>query len=351
MSLDRLTAIPDFVEDARAVQHYRSSLDRRIKAYFSDQEAEVRRIFAAKREALTAELAASDLLVAGRVEEVQKALAAYRTRYPKRIVKGRATRPSFLESLFSFGRASGLYRAVTDANSAVIEAQTQQRRVADKNEQLDNELNKAVAAAAEKAKLTTASQEWINEVHSDRAMGDLKKRADAVKAEREAFAKRLEAGQVPDEELRDRSFAEDGVHPVDIPLNGMMFYRVESYGKLNYFILRDLEKRLYALPYDPRLEPIVDGVFDIYRIADTFEVKQRVVADSQLPFTILNHFFTCNNEDEVLARAAYRDQRAAMKNPRAFRATPPAEGVERDVVTLLAEFAPTIPSPRAPQIV
>jgi hypothetical protein len=25
--------------------------------------------------------------------------------------------------------------------------------------------------------------------------------------------------------------------------------------------------------------------------------------------------------------------------------------VERDVVTLLAEFAPTIPSPRAPQIV
>jgi len=351
MSVARSSAIHDFVEDARAIQHYKSSLDRRIKAYFADQESEVRRAFAAKREAVTAELAASSSLLAARVEDVQKALAAYRARFPQRVVKGRAVKPSFAEWLLSFGRASRLYRAVTDANSAVIEAQTNQRRLADKDEKLDTELAKAVNAAVEKAKQMTASPEWINELHNDRAMADLKARADAVTRERESFAKRLEAGQVPDEELRDRAFAERDIHHLEIPLAGFMFYRVDTFGKLTYFILRDLQKRLYALPYDPRLEAIVDGVFDIYRVADKNDVKQRVHDDSKLPFTILNHFYVCNDNEEVMARAAYRDQRAWMKNPRGFRATPCTDDTEREVIAMLAELATTIPSPRAPQIV
>jgi hypothetical protein len=351
MSVARSSAIPDFVEDARAIQHYKSSLDRRIKAYVAEQESEVRRAFAAKRETITAELAASASLLAARAEEVQKALAAYRTRFPQRVVKGRAVKPSFVEWLMSFGRASRLYRAVTDANSAVIEAQTTQRRLADKDEQLETELARALNATLEKAKQTTMSPEWIAGLHSDRAMADLKARADAVTRERESFAKRLEAGQVPDEELRDRAFAERGINHIDIPLAGFMFYRVDTFGKLSYFILRDLQKRLYALPYDPRLEAIIDGVFDIYRVADKNDVKQRVHDDSKLPFTILNHFYVCNDNEEVQARAAYRDQRAWMKTPRGFRATPATDDIEREVIALLAELATTIPSPRAPQIV
>ena len=343
--------IPNFAEDARAQQQYKSSLERRIKAYHGEQEAAVRRSFTAKKEALTAEVAAAESMIASRTEAAQKAMAAYRLRYPNRTAKGRPAKPSFVEWLLSFGRATRLYRAVTDANSAVIEAQTNQRRLADKDEKLDAELARALNAAVEKAKQITTSPEWINDLHSDRAMADLKARADAVTRERESFAKRLEAGQVPDEELRDRAFAERDIHHLDIPLAGFMFYRVDTFGKLTYFILRDLQKRLYALPYDPRLEAIVDGVFDIYRVADKNDVKQRVHDDSKLPFTILNHFYVCNDNEEVMARAAYRDQRGWMKNPRGFRATPCSDDTEREVIAMLAELATTIPSPRAPQII
>jgi hypothetical protein len=348
---DRPSTIPNFAEDARTLAHYRTSLDRRIKTYIADQEAEVRRVFAAKREALAAELAASESMLANRAENVQKALTAYRTRYPQRVVKSRAAKPSFMEWLMSFGGAARLHRACTDANSALIEAQTQLRRVGEKNEQLDTELARAVNAILEKAKQTTLSPEWLAELHHDRTLGELKVHADAITHERETYAKRLAAGQVPDTEQRDRAFAEDDIHHLEVPLTGFMFYRVVSYGKLTYFILRDLQKRLFALPYDPRLESIIDGVFDIYRVADKNDVKQRVHDDSKLPFTILNHFYTCCNNEEVAARAAYREQRNWMKPVRSFSASPVTDDLEREIIALLAEFAQTIPSPRAPQIV
>ena len=343
--------IPNFAEDARTKSHYRASLDRRIKAFHGEQEAAVRRSFTAKRESLTAELAAAESLIANRADAAQRAMAAYRSRYPNRMVKGRPVKPSFVEWLMSFGRATRLYRGVTDANSAVIEAQTNQRRLAHKYEQIDSELGRALAAAEEKAKQTTASAEWLTEVHHDRAMGELKTQVEAIDHERESYAKRLEAGRVSDDERRDRTFAEDDVHAVELPLTGMMFYRVDTYGELVYFVVRDLEKRLFALPYDPRLEPLVDGVFDVYRVADTFDVRQRIHAESKLPFTTLDHFYNCNDRQDIVARAAYRDQRAWMKPERTFTATPCSIELERDIIKLLADFAQTIPPPRAPQII
>jgi len=343
--------IPDFRADERAIQQYKTSLERRIKAYHSDQESAARRTFATKREALTAELAASEALIANRVSQAQEALAAYRQRYPHRLNKGRAVRPSSMEWFLSFGGATKLYKKVTDANSAVIEAQSNQRRLAHKIEQLESELARTLAQTMEKAKETTSSEAWLNDLHRDGAMRELKARVDEITAEREKYAKRLEAGRVSDEEQRDRWFAEHDVHALEVPLTGIMFYRVERFGPLVYLILRDIEKRLFALPYDPRLEPIIDGVFDIYRIADAYEVRQRVHEESKLPFTILDHFFVCNDRQDIAARAAYREQRGWMRAARTFEASRTESDLERDVITLLSDFATTIPSPRAPQII
>jgi hypothetical protein len=343
--------IPNFAEDARTQQHYKTSLERRIKAYHAEQEAAVRRTFTSKREALTAEIAAAEMMIASRNDAAQKAMAAYRTRYPHRLIKSRPAKPSLVEWMSSFGRASKLYQDAVDANTAVIEAQTNQRRLAHKNETIDAELTRALAAAEDKAKQTTASPEWLAELHHDKAMGDLKARVDAIEDERESYAKRLEAGRVGDDEKRDRRFAEDNIHPVEVPLGGMMFYRVDTFGALSYLIVRDLEKRLFALPYDPRLESIIDGVFDVYRVADAYDVKQRVHADSKLPFTILDHFFVCNDRQEIAARAAYREQRAWMKPARTLAPTPCDTDLEREIIALLVAFSATIPSPRAPQII
>jgi hypothetical protein len=305
--------IPDFRADERARQLYAQSLERRIKVYFSDQDATIRRTFAAKREEIAAELVAGEAIIAERHEAAQQAVAAYRLAYPHRFRAGRALKPAFFENLLSFGAAGKRFAAIAAANSALIEAQSNQRRLAYKDEELETEMNRELARVVEKTKETTASMEWLAELHREPAIAALKARVDAIDAERADFALRLKEDRVPDGELRDRAFAELNVRPIEIPLTGMMFYRVDRYGSLTYVIVRDLEKRFYALPYDPRLEAIIDGVFDIYRLADRFEVRQRVHAETKLPFTLVDHFVACNDGQELMGRSDYRDQRVWMK--------------------------------------
>jgi hypothetical protein len=340
--------VPDFRADEAARAQYAQSLERRIKAYFSEQDDAIRRTFAAKRESLAGEILISEALIADRNEAAQKASAAYRIRYPHRFPKSRPVRPAFFEVVLSFGAASRLFGAIAAANSALIEAQTSHRRFTHKDEELDSDLNRALAHAVDTSKATTASPEWLAALHRDPALGAMKARVDAIEREREDYGQRLKAGRVPDDELRDRAFAELEVRPLEIPLSGMMFYRVDRYGALTYCIVRDLEKRFYALPYDPRLEAIIDGVFDVFRVADRFEVRGRIHAESKLPFTILDHFIACNDRQELIARGAYRDQRVWMKKPRSYAATPPTTDAERELVTLLVDYSETIPSPRAP---
>jgi hypothetical protein len=187
-------------------------------------------------------------------------------------------------------------------------------------------------------------------LHRDNALGALKARVDEIAAERQSFAKRLEARSVSDDELRDRTLAQDDIMPADMPLAGMMFYRIDVFGKSAYFIIRDLEKKLYVLPYDPRLEHLIDGVFDLYRIADRFDVRQRVHEESKLPFTILDHFIACSDRQDIVGRAAYREQRGWIKRHRGLPPTPVTRDMDREIIKLLADFAETIPAPRAPQI-
>jgi hypothetical protein len=144
---------------------------------------------------------------------------------------------------------------------------------------------------------------------------------------------------------------EHGIHQIELPLNGIMFYRIDMYGSRPYYILRDLKQRLYSLPYDPRLEHLVNGVYDIYRIADAWDVKLRIREDNRLPFTMLDHFIACTNKQEGLARDQYRDQQSAMKRERKFQKTPTHLPIEDEVIAMLVSFAETIPRPRAPQII
>ena len=96
-------------------------------------------------------------------------------------------------------------------------------------------------------------------------MANAKARVDEIDAERASYAARLAAGQVPPDELRLRAFGESEVKHLELPLDGIIFYRIETYGPKSWVILRDLRKQLFALPYDARIEPLFNGVYDIAR--------------------------------------------------------------------------------------
>jgi hypothetical protein len=126
-----------------------------------------------------------------------------------------------------------------------------------------------------------------------------------------------------------------------VPFAGLAIVRVARYGTLAYFILRDLERKLYHLAYDPRLEPLIENVIDVYRLADSFEAKLSRGANG-LPMAVADHF-AANFKDEEVARSEYRRTRTALRTPRTdVPATPIVDAAEQQLVELLATFARTI---------
>ncbi len=124
----------------------------------------------------------------------------------------------------------------------------------------------------------------------------------------------MEKGEVPPNEQRDREFSERKITQLEVPFAGMTIIRVARYGSLSYFILRDLERKLYHLAYDPRLEPLIENVIDVYRLADSFEANLSRGPDGR-PLAVADHY-AANFKDEEVARSEYRRARTALRAPR-----------------------------------
>ena len=110
---------------------------------------------------------------------------------------------------------------------------------------------------------------------------------------------------------------------------------------MSYFILRDLERKIYHLAYDPRLEPLIENVIDVYRLADSYEAKLSRGADGR-PMAVADHY-GANYKDEEVARSEYRRARTALRTPRTD--LPPMTFVdqnEQQLLELLAQFSRTL---------
>jgi hypothetical protein len=186
----------------------------------------------------------------------------------------------------------------------------------------------------------TSSAKWLAEIHDDEEMASVKAKVEEINAERASYAERLAAGTVTNEELRLRAFAEGDIKKFQIPVNGIAFYRIDTFGPDSYFILRDTRKGLSALPYDRRLESILDGVFDFTRTGKEFEIRKSLVPNSPLPLSLLEYFKKISANDET-AQEAYRQHQDFAREKRMLATTPVHEFEEMEVtaIELFAKFA------------
>jgi hypothetical protein len=195
-------------------------------------------------------------------------------------------------------------------------------------------------------KKSLEAPDGLDAFHAQPAMAELHTRVEAVVAERAAFAGRLAAGDVSPAELRDRDFAEQGILQLVPPCDGVTIVRIARYGILAYFILRDLESKTYALPYDLRLEALIGHVVDVYWLVDRFMVRA-TGGPIGWPMTLDEHF-AANFKETQDARSECRAARLALGAsrtgipPMAIHQTLDGSG-EGDVVELLASFAGALP--------
>ena len=330
--------VPNFREDERIQARYASMLQRRIKTHGVEHESSIRRNASAKRDELRDELGEANEEWLQRKEAADVAREAYRQAYPHRVRKTRLIEPSVIENVRSLGAANKLYHAAEEAWRAAESAASNIRRIEHNEAQLEIELKRALERAPVLSKEVTESDEWLAEIHAEEELAEVKAKVDEIATEREDYANRLAAGNVTAEELRLRAFALEDVKHITLPISGMMFLRIDQFGPDAYFVVRDLRKQLYALPYDGRLEKLLGGVYDISRLGKEFSVQPARRDNGRAPLTVLDHFVKCSDSDEA-AQAAYNEHREYIAQRRDLQVTNEGDETEATTIRLLAEFA------------
>jgi len=330
--------IPNFREDERILTRYESMLQRRIKTFGMEHESSIRRNASTKRDDLREELERAQAEHERLSEIAVTTREAYRAAFPHHVKKTRLIEPTMIENVRSLGSAKKLYAAAHDAWAAAEHVMSTIRKLEHNESQLDVELQRALERAPQTIKDVTESDKWLDEIHAEEELANVKAKVDEIVAERDAYAERLAAGRVSDDERRLRAFAQAGVKHIAMPVSAIVFVRVEHYGTSSYLIARDVRKQQYALPYDRRLEPLLDGVYDIEKAGETFAARRSLRENGAMLLTVREHFQKCCDNADAAAQEAYQAHREFIKQTRTLPATP-ADEVESAAIEALVALA------------
>jgi hypothetical protein len=202
---------------------------------------------------------------------------------------------------------------------------------------LDGQMSRAIYLKEESIKKSMETQAGIDEFNNRPEIKGLFKRVEGVKKERERYEKRLERGDVSDDEQRDRAVRQFKLVYAELPIMGAIIAKVARFGGYSYFQLRDLEKKETLLSYDPRLDALRNSVFDVYSVAGAVAAKLRR-NDNGTAFRVADHFKACwRNQEE--AEELYGQHRAALREDRGLVAMTPRGENEAEIIERLANLA------------
>lgn len=335
--------IPNFAKDSATLAEYDAAKERAQQTEISDAESAARGTYSRKHAAALAEIQAAT----GAIEEKRKladqALKAYAESYPDHVHRSQIEAPGFFERLFTFGRASHLYNDAARAAEEVLNSQVAFRRKQHAEEELETWLTRSLHHASVELKEQMEAPEWLDTFHARPEIAELWQRVQAIRAEREEYARRLAAGEVTPVEQRNRWLGENTIEPLRPTFDEMMIDNIMHFGDLSCWLFNDAQGNKFWLPYDRRLEPLIDWVFDTYRVADDLEAKF-TRSDEGRRVTPLDHYLR-QSSDEADARKQSRKRMTQLRAQKDFAKDSPVDDLEdKKTLDLLATLAAANPS-------
>ena len=337
--------IPNFEADAHTLAAFDEAWTQYQTRVLSEAEEKTRATFARDRAVIRAEIALAGSELIDRRFKADQALKTYAFRYPHRIENNQPQPPSFWEQVFSIGTAGWMFRRTTVTATNVREALIERRRKEAEEVELEQRLQRDLTTQDEELRKSFHTDEGVAAFHAQPGMAELHQHVEAIEAERADYAARLADGNVAATEQRDRDFAQHKIKALEIPCAGVTIVRVARYGELTYYVLRDLKSHLFQLAYDPRLEFLIDVVFEVYRVGEAHHVRL-VPGVGGLPMSLADHY-AANFPDQAEARSQLRKHRTALQGPRTgippmdFHLSLDDDTNEQDLIELLAVFAQT----------
>ena len=302
---------PDFATDHATLAEYEAIKERYLKSAISQAESAVRASYSKKRASALGEIKVAADALEERRAAADAALKAYAAAFPARVHGNQMERPSFFEGLFSFGKASRLYNAAEKTAGDVLDATAMYRRRQRFDEDLDAWLRRSIARVTNEIKQQSETPDWLAKFHAQPEVAQLWTKVQTIRGERDAYQKRLAAGQVSTEEQRVRFLGQNKIASLRPSFEGMMIDAIVHFGDTSILTFIDLSGNRFWLPYDHRAWNLVDSVFDAYRVVDEVKTKFSQTKDGRR-FTPADHF-THRLGDEAEGRDAARKRTEALK--------------------------------------
>ncbi|MGH7662097.1 MAG: hypothetical protein ACRENA_14425 [Vulcanimicrobiaceae bacterium] len=303
--------VPDFEADAAAIAEYESALRREERVTLAEAEREVRATYHRKRPQLLSEVAASSVALEECRKRSESAVHAYGQRYPDHVHGSQLQRPGFFEALFSFGGASRLYNAAARTVDDTLKAQAAYRRHQRAEQDLEEWLARSLTRAAAEVREKMHGSEFLDKFHAQPDVEPLWKRVQAIREERAAYEQRLAAGEVPPLEQRARFMGENRLLPLRAPSEKVVLESIVTFGDISCWIFVDGAGTKFVLPYDRRLESLIEWAFDTYVMADRIEVKFTRLEDGRR-LSALDQYVS-RMDDESDARSEWRNRNAMLR--------------------------------------
>jgi hypothetical protein len=204
---------------------------------------------------------------------------------------------------------------------------------------MERETRRSIYLREEAVRKKLQTPEGLAALHGDPTVKAAFTRMQAVMNERATYDERVKRGEVSPEEARDREMMQRGQQFATVPLEGVMIARIARYASVEYYVLRDLNKREYLLSCDPALEPLRDVVFEITNAPGGYEASLRHSADG-VPLRVLDHLKACYSGTD--ATELYVRHRAALRTDRATQKTAPRDADEAELIATLVPLAQAV---------
>jgi hypothetical protein len=337
--VEGLTDVPNVADDDAVVAAYEGAKLRFIRRLVEDAEDKIHETYVARRDALAAEVETLRALSKTHEDAAKIVVARYATRMPHRVSRSGVHPPSLWERIVTFNAVGAVYRAAADGVARLAESNEALRKRRAGLDALEREARRAVYLREEQARKKLQTPEGLAALHADPQVQAAFLKAQAVMDRREAYQLRVERGEVPPEEARDRDMAARGQRFACAPMHGTIVTRVVRFGTLHYYVLRDLSNAEFLLACDPALEPLRDLVFDVTQGERGLDAELRYAADGT-PIRVLDHLKATRTADD--ATDAYARHRESLRTERPSGITPAHDEAEAAVVAVLRLLAEAV---------
>lgn len=259
--------VPDFAADNDVRKQYDAVAKTLLIGAIAGALRQMREEHEFQRLRFEANKRAADAVLAALERHAHSTRSKYARIVPKQRTASGIVRPPtlFFDNIVSMGAAEKYYKQALEAANAKREALIKVRSTSrDLQRHMDKIETDLVVRELEVRKYYK-TDEGRQELDADPRLDELSKQCAAIEAERADYNARLVAGEVGDEERRDRTMAHDGYRYLNGEVLGLhcLHEREMRFGKLRYLMFRDRFDRVWLLEYSPDVLPLAQMRFDI----------------------------------------------------------------------------------------